>query len=268
MCLLPTRHQIHIRENFSIVQSQVTVHQRATFLALRRRVAAFGRLAAVAALTIALAACERTSPTESVLYSFGTGNVHDGKSPNGGLVMDASGNLYGTTAIGGTDHFGTVFKITPSGVESVLHSFGTGNVHDGKYPNGGMVMDASGNLYGTTVFGGTANKGTVFKITPSGVESVLHSFGTVHGTVFPHGGMVMDASGNLYGTTVFGGTNNLGTVFKITPSGVASVLHSFGTGNVWQDPNGGMVMAASGNLYGTTSLGGTDHSGTVFRITP
>ena len=94
MCLLPTRHQIHIRENFSIVQSQVTVHQRATFFALRRRVAAFGRLAAVAALTVALlAACERTSPTESVLYSFGTGNVHDGKRPNGGLVMAASGNL-------------------------------------------------------------------------------------------------------------------------------------------------------------------------------
>ncbi|MEB8535774.1 choice-of-anchor tandem repeat GloVer-containing protein, partial [Acidithiobacillus ferriphilus] len=260
----------------------------------------------------------------SVLHSFGTGNVHDGKYPNGGMVMDASGNLYGTTAIGGTEHFGTVFKITPSGVESVLHSFGTvhgtvfphggmvmdasgnlygttvfggtankgtvfkitgsgvesvlhsfgtGNVHDGKYPNGGMVMDARGNLYGTTVFGGTNNLGTVFKITPSGVESVLHSFGTVHGTVFPHGGMVMDASGNLYGTTVFGGTNNLGTVFKITPSGVESTFYSFGgndgnDGNDGDQPNGGLVMAASGNLYGTTVFGGTNNLGTVFTITP
>ncbi len=248
-----------------MVQSQTTV-QHAAFLVLRRRASILGRQAAVAALTVALAACNGvgSSPTESVLYSFGTGN--NGKYPNGGLVMDASGNLYGTTSFGGTYNKGTVFKITPSGVESVLYSFGPDN--DEHWPNGGLVMDASGNLYGTTAKGGTYNKGTVFKITPSGVESVLYSFGNGNNGKYPNGGLLMDASGNLYGTTERGGTNNFGTVFKITSSGVESVLHSFGKGNDGVLPNGGMLMDASGTLYGTTSVGGTVNSGTVFKITP
>ncbi|MBU2830279.1 choice-of-anchor tandem repeat GloVer-containing protein, partial [Acidithiobacillus ferriphilus] len=171
-------------------------------------------------------------------YSFGGNDGNDGDQPNGGLVMAASGNLYGTTIGGGTDNLGTVFKITPSGVESVLYSFGGG--YDGSSsPNGGLVMDVSGNLYGTADGGG--------KLGIIGYLTVYLS-------------RILGTPSSLSG--------GLGTVFKITPSGVASVLHSFGTGNVWQDPNGGMVMAASGNLYGTTSLGGTDHSGTVFRITP
>ncbi|MHB1321463.1 MAG: choice-of-anchor tandem repeat GloVer-containing protein [Acidithiobacillus ferrivorans] len=262
---LPTRYQICIREHFRIVQPQVTIHRRATFLILRRSAAALGRLAAVAALTVALAGCERTS----VLHSFGTKNIHGGKRPSGGLVMDAHGDLYGTTQSGGADHCGTVFKITPSGVESVVYSFGSGNAHDGKSPNGGLVIDARGNLYGTTALGGTDNGGTVFRITPSGVESVLHSFGTgnVHDGKYPNGGLVMDNRGNLYGTTVFGGTANKGTVFKITPSGVESVLYSFSGGGRWVDPHGGLVMDNRGNLYGTTVFGGADHLGSVFKIT-
>ncbi|MGC9237993.1 MAG: choice-of-anchor tandem repeat GloVer-containing protein, partial [Thiomonas sp.] len=166
----------------------------------------------------------------------------------------------------GTNNTGTVFQITPMGVESVLHSFGAGT--DGNTPYAGLVMDASGNLYGTTVVGGTNNTGTVFKITPAGAESVLHSFGAGTDGNTPYAGLVMDASGNLYGTTSSGGANGYGTVFKITTAGVESVLHSFGSGTDGNTPLAGLVMDASGNLYGTTDAGGANNNGTVFKITP
>ena len=204
--------------------------------------------------------------TESVLYSFGTGS--DGQNPNAGLIMDLSGNLYGTTYNGGTNgttSYGTVFKITAAGAESVLHSFGTGS--DGMAPAAGLFMDGSGNLYGTTVNGGTHGYGTVFTITAAGSESVLYSFGTASGDgQYPHAGLIMDGSGNLYGTTPSGGTIGVGTVFKITPTGTESLLHSFGTGSDGQAPSAGLIMDLSGNLYGTTSVGGTNGFGTVFKI--
>ena len=206
------------------------------------------------------------SGAESVLYSFGPSPGADGKTPTAGLVMDASGNLYGTTQFGSTSDSGTVFQITPSGTESVLHSFGTGN--DGNGPEAGLIMDASGNLYGTTYSGGTNGKGTVFKISPSGTESVLHSFGTGTDGQNPQARLIMDRSGNLYGTTSGGGANGTGTVFQISPSGAESVLYSFGTGTDGQSPLAGLVMDASGNLYGTTYSGGTNGTGTVFRIVP
>jgi uncharacterized repeat protein (TIGR03803 family) len=152
---------------------------------------------------------------ETVLYSF-AGGSSDGANPYAGLVMDASGNLYGTTNQGSANGAGTVFKITPAGAESVLHSFGSGS--DGANPFAGLVMDASGNLYGTTEYGGANSAGTVFKITPAGAESVLWSFGSGSDGAYPYAGLVMDASGNLYGTTkAGGGANNKGTVFRIVP---------------------------------------------------
>ena len=203
--------------------------------------------------------------TESILYSFGTGNG-DGQNPYASLVMDGSGNLYGTTYNGGTNGVGTVFKITPTGAESVLHAFGA--IPDGQNPYAGLIMDSSGNLYGTTYNGGTNSVGTVFKITAAGAESVLHAFGPGPDGQNPYGGLILDGSGNLYGTTSSGGTNNVGAAFKITPTGTESVLHSFGTGSDGQNPYAGLILDGSGNLYGTTYSGGTNHTGTVFKITP
>ena len=208
------------------------------------------------------------SGAESVLYSFGPNTGSDGQYPAGSLIMDASGNLYGTTQDGGKNGTGTVFKIIPSGAESVLYSFGPSPGADGKTPTAGLVMDASGNLYGTTQFGSTSDSGTVFQITPSGTESVLHSFGTGTDGQNPQARLIMDRSGNLYGTTSGGGANGTGTVFQISPSGAESVLYSFGTGTDGQSPLAGLVMDASGNLYGTTYSGGTNGTGTVFRIVP
>ena len=201
---------------------------------------------------------------ESVLYSFGTGT--DGQDPYAGLIQDASGNLYGTTYYGGTNRTGTVFKVTPDGVETVLHSFGTGT--DGQYPYAGLIQDASGNLYGTTQQGGTNGTGTVFKVTPAGVETVLYSFGIAPDGYYPNAGLIQDASGNLYGTTYYGGTNNKGTVFKVTPAGVETVLYSFGIAPDGYYPSARLIQDASGNLYGTTTQGGTNTTGTVFKISP
>ena len=150
---------------------------------------------------------------ETVLYSFG--GQPDGANPRASLVMDASGNLYGTTPSGGANGNGTVFKITPTGGETILYSFGT--APDGSAPTAGLLMDASGNLYGTTFNGGANGSGAVFKITPAGAETVLHSFGAQPDGANPDASLVMDASGNLYGTTQYGGANGNGTVFKITP---------------------------------------------------
>ncbi|MDA8115033.1 MAG: hypothetical protein M0Z43_09955 [Acidithiobacillus sp.] len=188
---------------------------------------------------------------ESVVYSF-SGGTGDGASPYAGLALDASGNLYGTTIYGGTHDDGTVFKITPAGVESVVHTF-VGGTGDGAYPYAGLLLDASGNLYGTTLSGGdgggASGQGTVFKITPAGVESVLYSFGTNGGDsdgVNPQTGLVRDASGNLYGTTNGGGASNKGTVFKITPAGRESIVHSFAAGTDGALPQVGLVLDVSG----------------------
>jgi uncharacterized repeat protein (TIGR03803 family) len=153
-----------------------------------------------------------------VLYSF---SGSDGAYPYAGLIADASGNLYGTTYFGGANGEGTVFKMTPSGTETVLYSF---SGSDGAYPYAGLIADASGNLYGTT-HGGGANVsfgidyGTVFKLTPSGSETVLYSFSGSSDGGFPYAGLIADASGNLYGTTYQGGADGFGTVFKLTGAG-------------------------------------------------
>jgi uncharacterized repeat protein (TIGR03803 family) len=206
------------------------------------------------------------SGTESILYSFGASST-DGEYSYAGLIMDSAGNLYGTTEFGGANDEGTVFKISASGTESILYSFGASST-DGVQPYAGLIMDSAGNLYGTTVDGGAKNAGTVFKISVSGTESILYSFGasSTDGEV-PQGGLIMDSAGNLNGTTSKGGANSTGTVFKISASGVESILYSFGassTDGVW--PEVGLIMDSSGNLYGTTSIGGANNEGTVFKI--
>ena len=202
-------------------------------------------------------ACAQTV-TFTVIHHF-TGT--DGVGPMGVLVMDTSGNLYGTTNEGGAAGFGTVFKIDPSGDETVLHDFTGGT--DGRGTLAGVVRDASGNLYGTTWGGGSSGYGTVFKIDFSGNFGVLHSFNGADGA-WP-AGLVQDALGNLYGTTEYGGSGNYGTIFKISPSGIAMVIHHFTGGSDGASPSG-LVMDSSGSLYATSSGGGSAGRGTVFKI--
>jgi uncharacterized repeat protein (TIGR03803 family) len=154
-----------------------------------------------------------TSGTETVLYSFAGGA--DGAYPVGGLVQDEKGNLYGTTYAGGAAGGGTVFKLNTKGTETVLHSFTGGT--DGDGPNGLLARDAKGNLYGTTQFGGSFGVGTAFEVTAGGKETVLHTFTGGSDGGQPHGGLVMDTKGNLYGTTEDYGSGGYGTVFKLTP---------------------------------------------------
>jgi uncharacterized repeat protein (TIGR03803 family) len=222
---------------------------------------------------------------ETILYSF-TGNTGtlDGSYPQGRLVMDGSGNLYGATYYGGANGAGTVFKLTPSGTEKILHSFANDGT-DGFSPTGGLVLDSQGNLYGLT-FSGLNNGqspdcGTVFKVTPSGVETVLHAFaGNPNDGCDPQAGLISDSQGNLYGTTEAGGTSNCGTVFEVTPVGVENVLYSFASNNIdGCGPMGDLVFDGQGNIYGTTDFGGTGGCtnpfsgivigcGTVFKLTP
>ncbi len=152
--------------------------------------------------------------TETILHSF-AGGTTDGLGPRAGLVMDSAGNLYGTTVAGGTKGDGTVFELSPNGTETILHSF-TGGTSDGSGPLAGLIIDSAGNLYGTTAYGGTNGNGTVFRIDPNGAETVLYSFtGGASDGANPVGDLVMDNTGNLYGTTAYGGASGGGTVFKI-----------------------------------------------------
>jgi uncharacterized repeat protein (TIGR03803 family) len=205
-----------------------------------------------------------TSGKETVLYSFkpGTGGTY----PYAGLI-NVNGTLYGTTYSGGNAcpyyGCGTVFKITTSGKETVLHSFGS-SADDGAYPYAGLI-NVNGTLYGTTYSGGNGD-GTVFSITLSGKEHVLYSFkyDPPGDGEFPYAGL-LTVNGTLYGTTYKGGTNSIGTVFSITPSGTETVLHSFDGKRDGSYPFAGLLNA-KGTLYGTTREGGADGYGTVFSL--
>lgn len=215
------------------------------------------------------------SPTGiSVIYSF-TGGA-DGANPYAAdVIFDASGNLYGTTAGGGANNLGTVFKLAPSAsgwTESVLHSFA--GTTDGATPAAGLVFDLAGDLYGTTSVGGINNAGTVFQLKPgtNGVwsEKVIHAFNTKDGSV-PNGGLVFDRANNLYGVTQGGGAKSAGVVFKLTPSTkgwAISILHNFTGGADGGNPFAErLILDSSGRVYGTTQGGGQFNGGTVFRLT-
>ncbi|MGA2075853.1 MAG: choice-of-anchor tandem repeat GloVer-containing protein [Terriglobia bacterium] len=211
---------------------------------------------------------------ETVLYSFG--GAPDGAKPYAGVVMGAAGNLYSTTFNGGnvtcanTSGCGTVFMLDITGKEKVLYNFS--GAPDGANPEAGVVMDAAGNLYGTTFFGGASGDGTVFKLDTAGKETVLYSFSGTPDGANPVGGLVMDVAGNLYGTTEGGGASNNGTVFMLGTADKETVLYSFSGTPDGANPVGGLVMDVAGNLYSTTFNGGnvtcTNASGcgTVFKL--
>ena len=259
---------------------------------------------------------------ETVLHSFS--GPPDAANPIfAPVVFDWGGNLYGTTGYGGWDNLGALYELSPAGAswtEAVLYSFGT----DWYYPTAGLIMDSAGNLYGTTVWGGDGNCGTVFEMSPSGggwTEQVIYSpycpagsaglimdaagniLGAAASTVFelsPNGNggwnptvihtfagapkdgydaagvPVLDQAGNLYGTTYYGGAKNLGTGYRLSPitkgkkkgQWKETILHSFRGGKDGANPVAGVVLDAAGNIYGTTFYGGKSGVGTVFELMP
>jgi uncharacterized repeat protein (TIGR03803 family) len=212
-----------------------------------------------------------SSGRESVLHAF---NRTDGKFPIAGLLLDAAGNLYGTTFEGGPSFFGTVFKIDPNGNETVFHGLsGSGS------PHAGLIMDAAGNLYGTAEFGGFKGQGSVFKLDPSGNYTDLLVFDVTNGYV-PRARLVLDQAGDLYGTTLAGGTGpcnsiGCGEVYMIDPNGNETILHNFAGGTDGDHPNAGVLRDGAGNLFGTTRAGGAGGGcssiggcGVLFKLDP
>ncbi len=198
-----------------------------------------------------------------VLFSFSEGVT--GGFPQGGLVLDKSGNLYGTV-IGGPAGSGVLFRLTKDGTLENLHIFTSGQNSEAAVPEGSVIMDAAGNLYGATVFG-RQGFGTIYQVDPTGNFTVLHDFQGKADGVTPQGPLVQDANGNLYGVALQGGKNNLGTVFKLAKNGQFTVLHSFAGGREGSGPQGGLLIDDAGNLFGSAVNGGDSGNGTVFEIT-
>jgi uncharacterized repeat protein (TIGR03803 family) len=212
--------------------------------------------------------------SKKVLHYFNSSaKSYDGVQPDSGLVFDPEGNLYGTTQVGGATNHGVVFELTPSGggawAETVLYSFTGAN--DGEDPTAGVTLDSAGNIYGTTPIG-TTNYGTVYELTPSEsdwTETTLHTFFGGNDGATPSGPVVLDANGDVYGTTLSGGgTCGCGAVFELhaTNNWKENVLYRFKAKDDGAGPIGGVVLDKYGDLYGAAS-GGKDEIGTVFILT-
>lgn len=230
----------------------------------RRRAKICGVALSVAALFLTIINPGATANAKAVvIYKF---SGSDGSWPQGPLIEDQAGNLYGTTFSGGSNNVGVVFELSPAEngtwTETVLHSFGGFSSPDGSRPNGGLVMDGSGNIYGTTYFGGHNCCGVVFELSPGGA--------------YPNGSLALDQSGNLYGTAQLGGNYYSGVVFELSPSGHGTwsetALWSFAGIPDGSIPDAGVILDTSGNLYGTTNEGGRNacHGGCgiVFSLVP
>jgi uncharacterized repeat protein (TIGR03803 family) len=230
------------------------------------------------------------SGQQTVLYSFTGGS--DGNDPHGGVTLDSAGNLYGTTAAGGSgglcagDGCGVVFELSPSNgswTETTLYNFR--GLNDGFGPGGTLVFDKAGSLYGTTPDGGANSDGVVFKLSPTTNgwrQTVIHTFtGGDDGAVGSLGSLLFDAAGNLYGVTELGGANGAGAVYKLSPTPCGAWLPP-GSCGAWKttvlydfkgtpdaaNPYGGLIFDTAGSLYGTTYFGGTNGMGAVFQLTP
>jgi len=217
---------------------------------------------------------------------IGETNRVDGVAPSG-LIQASDGNFYGTTAGGGDFGLGTVFRLTPAGVEEVLYSF-TGGTSDGENPQG-LIQGSDGNFYGTTndgginacqrdepvgYTGGPTGCGVVFRVTPSGAESIIYFFRGTDDGGEPNPGLAQASDGTLYGTTAAGGeestdcgSDGCGTVFQIKPDGQESALYSFSGKDDGSLPTS-VIVGADGDLYGTTEIGGRNDQGTIFQLTP
>lgn len=205
----------------------------------------------------------------TVLHSF-AGSPGDGSYPYNNVSFDNAGNLFSAANLGGSSNNGVVFEITSGGTETVLHSFAGGSA--GSDPNAGVTIDpATGNLYGTTTFGGSSSCrngcGVLYELAEDGTYTVLHTFAVSTDGEWPVGTLVRDNKGNLFGVAGGGGPNNAGTVFEYSASGAFKVVHAFSGSDGFQ-PVGNLLRDGRGNLYGVANSGGTDQYGTVFELTP
>jgi uncharacterized repeat protein (TIGR03803 family) len=232
-------------------------------------------------MTAAAILCTATSGEaavkETTLYSFTGGN--DGSFPHAGVIADAKGNFYGVTSSGGANHAGVIFELSPPAkgdttwTQTTLYSFTGGN--DGANPQAGLMMDAKGNLYGTTYSGGATGNGVVFELArhkSKGTWTYHTLWGFTGGNDggVPAGSLTMDSAGNLYGTTTQGGTGVFGTVFELSPNGKKwseSVLYNFTGNNDGGEPMGNVLLGKDGDLYGTTAGYGQFNYGVVYKLT-
>jgi uncharacterized repeat protein (TIGR03803 family) len=201
--------------------------------------------------------------TNGVLSTLVQFNQANGANPYAGLVQGRDGNFYGTTPYGGANGTGVVFMMTPGGSILDLYAF-TGGI-DGGYPTAGLIQGTDGNFYGTTYEGGTNGDGTVFEITANGSLTTLYGFAGGDDGMYPFAGLVQGIDGNFYGTTLSGGANGYGTVFRLAPNGTLTTLVQFNWTN-GASPGGVLVQGTDGYFYGTTENGGTPGDGTVFRM--
>ena len=226
---------------------------------------------ALAAVFLFLVNASQSSEAQTykVIHNF-TAKGNDGATPYGGPTLDSSGNLYGTTNLGGKYGSGSIYKLSPDGTSwkyTSLYSLRGGS--DGAGPAFGTLATNNGALFGTTEGGGYF--GTAFRVMPHGKgwrENVVHSFGRGTDGAEPVGGVVFDTAGNFYGTTLLGGTGGNGTVFKVTPSGIEHVIYRFKGGTDALNPAAGVTLDAKGNLYGTTSFGGANGIGAIYKLSP
>jgi uncharacterized repeat protein (TIGR03803 family) len=239
------------------------------------------RVITIILLTVAMAqgvSAQQTTPTVTILHNFSDGSVANdgiGQDGSGSLIQASDGNFYGMCDDGGAADGGVIFQTTPSGTVTILHSFGDGSVaNDGVSPFGGLIQAFNGNFYGTTTEGGAGSEGVIFQMTPSGTVTILHSFGD--GSVANDGvgldgsGSLIQASdGNFYGMCDAGGSASHGVIFQMTPSGVVTILHSFGDGGVANDgesPFGSLIQASDGSFYGITDDSELVAGGVIFNI--
>jgi uncharacterized repeat protein (TIGR03803 family) len=228
-------------------------------------------------LLTAYIAVNASAQTEKILYSFGNGN--DGYSPQGGLVSDGKGNLYGVALFGGLLNQGTAFELTPNANgtwnEKVIYTFGNSNSIDGNFPVGPLTADGRGNLYGAAVAGGTYSAGAIFELSPEAngtwTEKVIYSFTGGSDGASPYGGVVFDAMGNLYCTPSIGGADGFGTVLELVLGADGSwtdkTLHTFTGKDDGASPYSGVTFDTAGNLYGMASSGPKDY-GVLFQLAP
>jgi uncharacterized repeat protein (TIGR03803 family) len=233
---------------------------------------------ALAAIVFTFGTFASAQYTLTDLHNFGSEN--DGVSAEAAPVIDSSGNLFGVTAFGGTIGGGMAYELSPSSTGwtyAALYNFPLTRSTDASGPNGSLILDTQGNLYGVSHFGGTSNRGTVFEISPSftgWTESVLYSFaGSTSDGEEPSGSLIFDSSGNLYGTTPLGGAHDSGTVFELTPSSsgwTEQIIYSFTGKSDGAGPGGNLLIDSTGRIYGMAALGGAVNSqccGTIFRLT-
>ncbi len=203
--------------------------------------------------------------TEVTFHAFQGGQNSEAAVPSGGVIMDAAGNFYGATLLGGLG-FGTIYRVDPAGNLKVLYNF-QGKA-DGASPQGPLVRDAAGNIFGAAAEKGAHNAGTIFKLAPDGTLTELHSFTGARDGKTPQGGLLLDSAGNLFGSAFGGGDTGNGTIFQVSKNGGFRRLHSFSGAVDGTNPNGALIRDSDGNIFGAAQLGGTFSLGTVFKLTP